>query len=40
MRFRFIHAAGFRMDTPFMAMRRADSRLAATIRDATTLALN
>ena len=33
MRPRFIHAAGFHMDTPFMGMRRADSRLAATLRD-------
>ena len=40
MRFRFIHAAGFHMDTPFIGMRGADSRLVATLRDARTRAFD
>ncbi len=36
MALRFLHAADLHLDTPFSGMHRADPRLAATLRDATT----
>ena len=40
MRFRFLHAADLHLDTPFTGMRRVDTSLVATLRDATTRAFD